>query len=77
MRIICGVLSDVLLYMAFEYTDYSKAFCLFFTNTLMIPFLAKCMLKEPLKVVDIFALVVGFTGMILMIQPYKAFITTS
>lgn len=65
-------MSDVLLYMAFEYTDYSKAFCLFFTNTLMIPFLAKCLLKEQIKLIDIVALVFGFTGMILMVQPYKA-----
>ena len=45
-RCIFGVLSDVLLFAAFEFTSFSKAFALFFTNTLMAPFLGKAILGE-------------------------------
>ena len=58
--------------MAFAYTNYSKAICIFFINTLLIPFFARCILKEKILKWDIFGIVVGFAGMILIIQPYKA-----
>ena len=67
MRIIGGFLSDVLLYAAFRYTNYSRAICIFFTNALMIPFFACCILKEKLLCWDIFAVMVGFGGMVLIV----------
>jgi drug/metabolite transporter (DMT)-like permease len=70
MRVVCGFLSDVLLFAGFNYTNYSKALCIFFTNTLMIPFFAKCIVKEKLLKWDIFGIFVGFLGMILVIHPY-------
>ena len=65
-------LSDILLYMAFGYTNYSKAICIFFTNTLMLPFFARCILKEQIRKGDIIGICFGFAGMILIIQPYKS-----
>ena len=39
-RCITGCACDLLMFYAYQYTSYSKAFCLFFTNTLYCPFLA-------------------------------------
>jgi drug/metabolite transporter (DMT)-like permease len=66
-RFIMGYFSDILLFVAFTYTNYSKGICIFFTNTLMIPFFASCILKEKVKKVDIVAILLSFIGMILII----------
>lgn len=66
-RFVMGYFSDIFLFVAYVYTSYSKCQCLFFTNTLMIPFFAKCILKEKIKKVDIVAIVLSFGGMILII----------
>ena len=71
MRIFAGFLSDVVLYSAFQYTSYSKAICIFFTNTLMIPFFGRCILKEKIKKTDCCAILIGFAAMIMIIQPFK------
>ena len=70
-RILFGFFSDIFLYIAFNYTNYSKGVCIFFTNTLMIPFFGRCILKEKILKVDILAIAAGFVGMILIIQPFK------
>ena len=44
-----GFFSDIFTFLAYNYTSYSKAQAIFFTNTLMIPFFALCILKEPLR----------------------------
>jgi drug/metabolite transporter (DMT)-like permease len=67
MRCLCGFLSEILLYMAFAQTNYSKAICIFFTNTLMIPFFGKCILGENIIKWDIIAILCGFAGMILIV----------
>ena len=67
LRAICGFGSDILLFVAFQYTSYSKAFCLFFTCPLMCPFLARCILKEPIKTWDIIAVILGFIGTIMLV----------
>jgi len=36
-----GSFADAFLFMAFSYTNYSRAFCIFFTNNLMLPFMAQ------------------------------------
>ena len=70
MRILGGFFSDILLYIAFTYMNYSKGICIFFMNTLMIPLFARCILKEPILKVDAFGILMGFAGMILIIQPF-------
>lgn len=67
LRVICGSLCDVFLFMAFQLTAYSKAQCIFFTHTLMIPFVAASIIKEPISKFDVFGLVIGFAGMLLII----------
>ena len=67
-----GYFSDIFLFVAYVYTSYSKCQCIFFTNTLMIPFFAKCILNENIKKVDIVAILLSFIGMILIIQPFKS-----
>lgn len=69
VRIVCGFLADILLFLSFNFTSYSKALCIFFTNPLLIPFIAKCLLKDGIKKFDIIALLLGFTGVIMIIQP--------
>ena len=70
MRILGGFFSDIFLYIAFTYMNYSKGICIFFMNTLMIPLFARCILKEPILKVDAFGIIIGFFGMILIIQPF-------
>ena len=67
LRCIFGVLSDVLLFASFEFTTFSKAFCLFFTNTLMAPFLGKAILGEQVKKWDIIGILFGFCGMLMLV----------
>jgi len=66
-RFTMGFFSDILLFIAFTFTTYSKGICLFFTNTLMIPFFAACFLGEKIKKVDIVAILLSFVGMLLII----------
>ena len=70
LRSMFGVLSDILLFIAFEFTSFSKAFALFFTNTLMAPFLSRAILGEPIKMWDIIAILCGFGGMLLLVHPF-------
>ena len=60
-------MSDIFLYMALEYTSYSKAIAVFFTNTLMIPIIASIYLKEKMLKWDIVGIILGFSGMIMII----------
>ena len=66
-RILVGFAGDSLLFVAMGMTSYSKAYCLFFTNTLMSPFLAKWMVDERIKTWDIVGIVFGFIGMLMMV----------
>ena len=60
------------MFISFEYTSYSKGNCLFMSNTLLSPFLAYYMLGEKIKVWDIVGIILGFTGMVCLIQPWKS-----
>lgn len=71
VRGVSGFFSDIFTYLAYNYTSFSKTQAIFFTNTLMIPFFALCILKEPLRKQDIIAIIISFVGMILIIQPFK------
>ena len=73
LRIVTGVLSDWLCFLAFQYTSYSKAICIFFTNTLMIPFFARCIIKERIYKSDVVAILMGFIGMMFTLVPFKDF----
>ena len=66
-----GCLNDILLYMAFNYVSYSKAICTFYTCTLMVPFFGKWILNEEVYKADYIAIVVGFVGMLLIVQPFN------
>ena len=70
MRVLGGFLSDVLLFAGFNFTNYSKALCLFFTNTLMIPFFARIIVKEKILKWDFVGILIGFIGMVLVIEPF-------
>jgi drug/metabolite transporter (DMT)-like permease len=67
MRIVGGFFSDVFLYIAFNQTKYSKAVCLCFTNTLLIPFFGRCIIKEKILKYDVLAIIIGFAGMLMII----------
>jgi drug/metabolite transporter (DMT)-like permease len=71
-RCFYGVLCDVLMFVSYEYISYSKGFCLFMTNTLIAPFLASWMLKEPVKKWDMIGIMLGFLGMLCLVQPWKS-----
>lgn len=69
-RILAGFVADSLLFAAMNMTSYARAFALFFTNTLMSPFIAKSMLGEKVKNWDIVGIIIGFIGMLLIVQPF-------
>lgn len=70
-RLLFGVLTDVFLYLSFAYTSYSKGMCIFFLNTIMIPFIASFILKESVKKSDIVAILISFAGMLIIINPFN------
>ena len=72
LRTLTGFLSDILLFVAYNYTTFSKAQCIFFLNTIMIPICAHCITKEKIRKQDIIAIVISFIGMLLIIQPFKS-----
>ena len=71
VRIFCGFLADVFLFYAFNFTSYSKALCLFFTNPILIPFISKCITKSRIRKFDIIAFIIGFCGLLMIINPVK------
>jgi len=66
-RCVFGCACDLLMFYAYQYTSYSKAFCLYFTCTLYGPFLAAYILKEQVKKWYVIGIIFGFTGMLLLI----------
>lgn len=70
-RCITGFLTDVTMFMAFMYTAYSKAFCIHKMAPFLSPFAAKYALNEPIKQADITGIILGFVGMLLVLQPWK------
>ena len=72
-RVTIGFFTNVLLYSAQLLTSYRKAMVIFFTNTLMIPLMAKIILNEPLMASHITGIVLGFIGMLFTAVPYKNF----
>ena len=58
------------MFVSYEYTSYSKGFCLFMTGSLFIPFLAYKMLGEKIKKWDIIGILLGFVGMICLVRPW-------
>lgn len=73
VRLLTGYLTDVLLFMSQTLTSYGKAFAIFFTNTLMIPVFARCLINEKLIVWDLVGIAIGFAGMLLTVLPYQDF----
>lgn len=71
-RCTCGFLSDVTLYLAFTYTSYSKAFCIHKMESLFSPFIAYYALGESVKTADLMGIWLGFTGVVLMLQPWNS-----
>jgi drug/metabolite transporter (DMT)-like permease len=69
-RVSSGFTADCCLFIAFGFTNMSKAYCIFFTNNLMLPFCGRLFLKEPIKMWDIVGLTFGFGGMMLLVQPW-------
>lgn len=71
-RSITGFLTDVILFLAFTYTSYSKAFAINKTESLFSPFIAYYTIGEAVRAVDILGIIISFGGMLLMLQPWSA-----
>jgi len=71
-RSITGFLTDVILFLAFTYTSYSKAFAVNKTESLFSPFIAYFVLGEAVRAVDILGIILSFGGMLLMLQPWNS-----
>jgi drug/metabolite transporter (DMT)-like permease len=72
-RVLTGWLGDIVFFFALAFTSFSKANSIFFTNTLMIPFMARIMLSEKIYWVNLLVVCIGFIGMLLSVIPYKDF----
>ena len=70
-RVLAGFLSDILVFIAYSYTSQSRVICIFFSLSLMVPFMAVIILKESINKFDIIGIIIGFIGMMLVIQPWR------
>lgn len=70
-RVFFGVITDVMINLSFEYTNYSKAVCILFLNTLMIPFFANCIFGGQIRNVDSIAIIISLIGLVLMVDPFR------
>jgi len=70
-RIVTGSLFDIFLMMSFEFTDFSKATTIAFTNSMFISFFSWIMLGEIISKWDIVGIIGGFIGMLMVMQPFK------
>jgi drug/metabolite transporter (DMT)-like permease len=66
-RVLTGFLSDIILYIAYAYTSQSKAVCIFFSLSLMVPAMGFVILKEKINKGDMVGILLGFGGMLLII----------
>lgn len=66
------MLCDLFMFVSYEYTSYSKGFCLFMTGSLFVPFLASKLLDEQIKKWDIIGILLGFVGMVLLVRPWES-----
>lgn len=62
-------MADACLYASFQYISYSKGLCLFFLNTIMVPFVAKAFLDYTLIKIDYIAAIFAFLALALISQP--------
>ncbi|CAI2373296.1 unnamed protein product [Moneuplotes crassus] len=68
-RALFGSISLCCLFASMKYTSISKSNILFFTGPLYVPFLSYFFLKEGISKIDILALVMGFSGILLINSP--------
>ena len=66
-RCTCGFLTDVTMFMSFQYTAYSKAFCIHMMSPFFAPFLSRFVIGEALKIADIIGVLLGFAGMLMIL----------
>jgi drug/metabolite transporter (DMT)-like permease len=71
LRLVCGTLNDIFLYISFRYTTFAKATCIFYCSTFFVPFLAVIFLKEKLQKWDLLAMIIAFIGMLMIIRPFN------
>ena len=71
-RVVAGFFSDIFLALAIVYTNYSKAMCIAFLSTVCIPVCAYFILGDKIKIVDFVAIILSFSGTLLIIQPWNS-----
>ena len=72
-RCLAGLASDLALFTAFHYIEYSKAFVVGKLETVIAPIISCFTLDEKLKYSDVFTLILVICGVILILQPSKRF----
>jgi drug/metabolite transporter (DMT)-like permease len=71
-RVFTGVAADLLMFYAFEFTNYSKGFCLFQCGSAFVPFIAYFILKDKILCIDMTGIAFGIVGMLFLVQPWKS-----
>ena len=72
LRVLAGGMTNCLLFIAFQFTAFSKATTILFTNSLLLPFFAYLLNKEPIQKSDVAGILLAFAGMLLVVQPFQA-----
>jgi drug/metabolite transporter (DMT)-like permease len=67
LRTIFGFSTDLLLFVSFTYTTFSRANCIFFAHPMMLPFFAHWIVGEKIKKWDLIGIVLGFIGVLILI----------
>ncbi len=71
MRMIYGSLNDLFWYTAIEFTNFSKVNAVNYSSGLLMPFFAKYMLGDKIVKAHLVAIAFAFTGMLMMVKPFK------
>lgn len=69
LRGLCGTAGIVTTYMAFAHLTISQAMVIFFSSSLIAPFLGLLVLKEKIGTHRIVAIMIGFAGIVIAAQP--------
>lgn len=69
LRGLCGTAGIVATYMAYAHLSISQATVIFFSSSLIAPFLGLLVLKEKIGKHRVVAIMIGFTGIVIASQP--------
>lgn len=71
IRVLSTGMCNSMLYVAFQFTAYTKASCIFQMNSLFLPYFCGLINKDKILKWDVIGIIGGLVGMLLVVQPFK------